>query len=421
MSMATRADTPSRTTVATMTTEATFLRWRGHQLDPHRNSLNLIRLVLALAVILHHARPLGGFTGDYPIDGILIGDWAVYGFFCISGYLITGSRQTRTFGTYLKQRIARIYPAFWVCLLVTAVVIAPIDYAVVHGTLHGYVRTGPVTPLAYLVRNFTLRIGSWGLGDTLATAPYPVAWNGSLWTLYYEFLCYVLIAAVAATAWWRSSWWPAAVMFGASVGLHAAWPNLNAYFSNDSDIEILLTLLPFFLGGSLIHSLRRRLPLHWIGAAISVGAITLLIRASPQWGIQAAGPCYAYLLLWIGGALRAPSWFRRNDLSYGVYIYAFPVQQILTALGLARLGLTPYVVATVATVVPLAAASWFLVENPVMRRVRSDRSRSRAAPDSSRVEPSDDPGRLDIVLESTAPPLLFRGTSSPATTEELPR
>lgn len=350
--------------------EATLWRWRGPQLDPRDNSLNLIRLVLASSVLFHHAYPLGGFPGHPEILGARLGAWAVFGFFCISGFLITASRQGKALGPYLVHRAARIYPAFWVCLVVVAGAFAPIDYLKTHGTLDGFLTGGSVTPLNYVVSNATLRIGSYAIGDTLANAPYPSAWNGSLWTLYYEFLCYILIALVAATVWWRRSPLPCAVAFAVSVAMCALWPTLSPYVNGNPDIGNLVSLLPFFLGGSLAHSLRERLPLHVLGALATTAVVALAVVLQPSWGLQLAAPFFTYTLLWIGSALRSPRWFQRNDISYGMYIYAFPVQQLLAALGVAEWGLWPYVALSVAGTVPLAVASWFLVERPVMRRTR---------------------------------------------------
>ncbi len=79
--------------------------------------------------------------------------------------------------------------------------------------------------------------------------------------------------------------------------------------------------------------------------------------------------CFAYVILWL--CFRAPVWARRlpgrHDISYGVYLYAFPIQLLLTAYGIPKLGFLPYVAITVALTVPLALMSWLMVERPALR------------------------------------------------------
>ena len=90
------------------------------------NSLNLVRLVLAALVLVSHAYAITGHTPEPEWHDTTLGTWAVYGFFALSGFLITGSRMTSDMGAYLIRRIARIYPGYLVCLVVTVVVFAPI-------------------------------------------------------------------------------------------------------------------------------------------------------------------------------------------------------------------------------------------------------------------------------------------------------
>src|ERR671927_618625 len=87
----------------------------SRRLDPRANSLNFLRLLLALTVIVSHAWPLGGLGKEPLLDGRSPGGYAVYGFFALSGYLITGSRLNSRLGDFLKRRVLRLYPAFLVC------------------------------------------------------------------------------------------------------------------------------------------------------------------------------------------------------------------------------------------------------------------------------------------------------------------
>ena len=95
------------------------------------------------------------------------------------------------------HRVARIFPAFLVCLVVTAFVFAPIAYLHQHGTVDGLLTT-PTTPLNYVFGNATLRMFAFDVAGTPGNVPYPGAWNGSLWTLYYEFGCYMVVAALGS-------------------------------------------------------------------------------------------------------------------------------------------------------------------------------------------------------------------------------
>jgi peptidoglycan/LPS O-acetylase OafA/YrhL len=358
--------------------QARLGRWTGYQLDARNNSLNLIRLVLASLVLVAHAYYIAGVanpdgTFGPHIDGENLGGWAVFGFFALSGYLITSSRWSNSFGTYLVHRIARIFPAFLVCLVAMVAVFAPIGYLSVHGTLSGYLTTG-TTPANFVFSNSMLRINAFDIAGTPAEVPYPGAWNGSLWSLYYEFLCYLVVGALALLVWMRRSAWGMAGAFVLSVAVHAGWSRgVDSLMGGNGDFQLLFKLLPLFLGGALVQLLRHRLPLHWAGAAVSaavvVGAVTLLDGGGPQ----LTAPFMAYLLIWVGSVLPSPRLIQKHDISYGVYIYAFPVQQLLVLTGIHERGLVVYDVVALACTVPLAAASWLLVERPIMRRARGAR------------------------------------------------
>ena len=337
------------------------------ELDVRTNSLNLIRLALALLVLVAHGFYLAGQGPGPSFRGENLGGWAVFGFFTISGYLITASRFANPLGRYLALRVARIYPAFVVCLALTAGVFAPVAWWVEHRTWDGFLTT-PTTPLGYLVENLGLRIAAYDVAGTPATVPYPGAWNGSLWTLYFEFCCYLVVGLVLCVAAVRRHPWVIGVLFAGSV---AAWATAPQWAPGaPADLVLLARLLPPFLGGAVVQVAARRLPLRTPVALLALAGSAVLVGAVDGWGAQAASPLIAYALLWLSTVLPSPALVRRHDVSYGVYIYAFPVQQLLAYAGAPRLGIVGYdLLAALATLV-LAALSWRLVERPVLRGVR---------------------------------------------------
>ena len=166
-----------------------------------RNSLNLLRLILAVAVVFSHSITVGHFGSESLFGKTTLGTVAVYGFFGISGYLIAGSAARNNAGRYLWQRFLRIFPAFWICLLVTAFLFGTIAWFHVNPALsrtcglHCYL-TEPNGPLGYVIHNFWLQVNQSTIANTGVLGGFlGFGWNGSLWTLELEFLCYLLLAA----------------------------------------------------------------------------------------------------------------------------------------------------------------------------------------------------------------------------------
>ncbi len=342
-------------------------RW----INPKNNSLNLIRLVMALVVVVHHIYPITGRgDGFYFSRTETIGAWAVFVFFMISGYLITGSRLRSDGGRYLMNRIVRIFPAFVLINIVTAFVLAPIAYLRQNGTIDGFLTT-PTTPLSYVLTNAWLRMNDYTIAGTLADVPYPGAWNGSLWSLYYEFAAYVVVGLLLSIPFAARSAWPMAVFFLGSVAVWAQFPQVEGYTASVAqDVYQYGRLFPFFFGGGLVFMLKDRLKFSWIGALASAGVGAGLIWMGPSWGAQLAAPFLTYLILWIADIMPSPRFLQVHDFSYGVYIWGFPLTQMAALLGFAEVPVPVLAAILIALTLVGAAISWFLVERPMLRWAR---------------------------------------------------
>jgi peptidoglycan/LPS O-acetylase OafA/YrhL len=324
-------------------------------LDPKANSLNAIRLVLAATVIISHSWSIGPYSRTPSHGGFAPGGWAVDAFFVLSGYLITGSRLNNSLAGYLKRRVLRIYPGFVVCLLSVVLVFAPIGYLHLHHSLHGYLSTSN-PPLRYLVENLGLKIQ---LGSVAGTPGGGGAWAGTLWTLYFEFLCYLIVGIVACWGAFRRRPVVAALMLAAATAVSFQ----NDHVDHHTDASNLIRLLPFFLAGSVVYLLRDRIPCTWWLAAASAAALVIVPDYGPRFLVICALPM-TYLMVYLGAVVPV-ALGRRNDISYGIYMYGYPVEQLVGYLHLGHQ--SAFIVLSLLGTIPLAVASWFLIEHPAMR------------------------------------------------------
>jgi peptidoglycan/LPS O-acetylase OafA/YrhL len=339
--------------------------------NSRRNSLNAIRLGLALIVVVSHAWPLGGYGDDPVIGKTTLGHLAVFAFFAISGYLITASRTHSTTGRYLWHRFLRIFPAYWVCLFLIATTFAPISYALENGTLRGF----PIADAGlYAVANSALRVMRGYIDGTLTTAPYSTSWNGSTWTLAFEFACYLIIAALflirALTPKIMTAIFAACALLLCVESFAPGFvPDFQQDFIqvfNTGDVVRFLTVFTPFVAGSLLYMVRDRVPVSPFLAAVSaVILVTGLLYVEDPSGV--IGLPLAYLCVWLAIKLPLHNLTGRADFSYGLYIYAYPVAQVLAAAGVNDLGLPIYLTITLIVAGALAVLSWYLVERPTMR------------------------------------------------------
>lgn len=326
------------------------------RLSGRDNALNLVRLVLALLVIVAHTWDVGGFgLGPLP-GGMSLGGWAVAGFFAISGYLVLGSRLSATFQDYLTRRFLRIFPGYWACLVVVAFGFAPLAAALGSGSFEF------TSALGYIGRNLGLVVAQAGVGTTLATVPYPWIWNSPLWTLAYEFLAYLIVGGMVSVIT-RRRWQEVAFPFLLLVG-EAALVIAHVRGSSNNVLVTATWLGCFFLAGSVARLYADRIP---VDGRLAIASVALLVLVSLPSMFRVFGHLpMAYLVLWLGAVLKSRIG-ARNDVSYGTYIYAFPIQQTLAVLGVHLVsGVLHWALSTLLTL-GLAWLSWRLVEKPTMR------------------------------------------------------
>ena len=349
--------------------------------DPRSNSLNFLRLVLAAVVVVSHAIALGGYGVQNGLNQTGFGQIAVYGFFGLSGFLIAGSALRNNAGRYLWQRFLRIFPAFWVCLLVTAFAIGVVgwlSHPPIHCGLSCYFHAKN-SPYSYVYRDSLLRMNQSSIAGTPDVGVAQGVWNGSTWTLFYEFLCYLGLMGLAAAGFLRRR----TVTLGLAVGIWGAaglitlTPSLAAHFNlfeNDTWMN-LIKFAAVFMVGAVLFLYRERIPdsgwLALVAAGLFVVGLYLPTGGKqPEFFFTDSGllaPVVAYPLLWLSIHLPLERVGSRNDYSYGLYIYGFPITQLLLIWGVAAWGVVPFTVMSVLSTVPLAVLSWWLIEKHALK------------------------------------------------------
>ena len=389
--------------------------------DPRSNALNAWRLLLAAEVIVCHS---WGITGRIPslqaVNQLLL-CVGVDGFFAISGFLITASWLANPRARdYFTARALRILPGFYVCLMVTAFVIAPIGVAIQGGSVTKLLASG--APLQFVLDNSAVALVKFDIGGTPTGVPVAGVWNGSLWSLVWEVLCYVVVAGIGVAGLANRRWVSPAILVLALLGARFLPPFTSPEELTRKHVDVVVALLflacriaTMFAAGALLYQWRDKIPARWSLVAASL-AIVAAASLLPDYRLVAAIPL-AYAVIVSGALIHNKRLRLQTDLSYGVYIYAFPIQQLMVMGGLMWLNPFVFAVASTAATLPLAAASWFWVEKPARALKHRFRHKPPApvpqepapAPQEQAIQPvlMPRPHRLPVPLylpKSEAPP-----------------
>ena len=358
------------------------------------NGFGLLRLCMASLVIVQHSLALTDRASAATIGPFELlwranfGDVAVGGFFALSGFLLWSSVRRHSPRRFIRLRMYRLFPGYWAALVVVAFLLAPL-IALAAGTTSGYRLWGADSALTYVLSNLGLVVIQPTIGEVLSANPYPQSLDGSFWTLMPEFLCYLALLAVTVVASrfglrdWRVPLTVALLALAATTVGATTLTGMNRQYA-----VAVLSLASAFFFGSALAGLRWDAQARPIHLVLSTAGLTIMLVFG-LW-VPLGPPVLAFFVITLGSVMRSGWPTRvgtRRDISYGVYLYHFPVIQLLVALGV--VGTTAwfsYFVLTPAALmltVPIALASWYVIEGPAQLRGRRGGAIARASQASS--------------------------------------
>jgi peptidoglycan/LPS O-acetylase OafA/YrhL len=318
--------------------------------DHRSNNFDTLRILAAFSVMISHSFTLEGNAAEplfIATDGqSSIGDLAVLIFFAISGFLIAKSYdRSHSAFDFVLARCLRILPALIAVLFISAFVIAP------------FLTTLPVSQYfsnkhiyGYVIGNALMWFHP-SLPGVFETLPYPNAVNGSLWTLRPEIECYLAVLFLGLVKQLRG--WLTFVLALAFAAL--------AFQKTGSRIG-LYDMFGCFAAGATIYLWH--VTLDWRAAIACACVFVAAIPMKHFAGVAGFALSYVVMFLALSPGIRLPQLAARGDISYGLYIWAFFIQQLVatTLIPNGRWWINLLISAPIT--IAVAYMSWLMIEKP---------------------------------------------------------
>lgn len=338
--------------------------------DLQRNSNNFdsLRLIAASFVLIGHASPI--LTNDfwrwdpfYLVSGVHIHTVGVYIFFIISGFLVTHSwHSKKSILDFFTARVLRIFPAVILVVLLSVFVLGIL---VTTCSMREYF-SSELT--AKYLQNMTLYRMYYYLPGVFETNPIGASVNGSLWTLPYEFTCYLFLIVLGILMVFKNK----QVYFSLFVLLVFSYlfyrPEIDQIVIPvlGIDFKSFFTLLLYFLSGSVFYHFRNTISpgfFTWLLSGIAV--VLVKIEFLPAMLYLFILPLVVFQFVFS----KRIQWHQAGkygDFSYGIYLYAFPLQQLVVLL-FPQINLLTMIVVSLLITLPFAWMSWNWIEKPALK------------------------------------------------------
>jgi peptidoglycan/LPS O-acetylase OafA/YrhL len=352
--------------------------------EPVRNNFDSIRLAMALLVVWSHSFAIHLGSEDSEWLSLLFGGFynagnlAVMAFFVISGFLITQSYvRSRTNWSYFSKRVRRIYPGYMVATTISAFVFVRF---IPHRDGAGVLAFAKAAGFNLLLRSYAPVADMTGRQDG---ALFMV--NGALWSIPFEFWCYIGVAILGAVALATNRRILLALLVSVMlahecldwlglkpglgiIGIIFGWPYLWT------------KILPSFLLGMVVYAYRASLPRSgFLLAALGIASI-VACHLNEGLAFLLVSPSLAYGVFYVAFDDRLPlhGAARFGDFSYGVYLYGFVVQRVLQFTIARDWNLAEFFLTSASLALVAGVLSWHLVEKQFMPRRIGPRHGSRS-------------------------------------------
>jgi len=325
------------------------------------NNLNLLRFIAASTVLYQHSYPLSGLPQiSYFADLVK----AVAVFFIISGFLITKSWCKSKSFHYVQHRFLRIVPGLFVCLLFTVCILGPICTKLATSEYFSNKETH-----GYLVKNILFNV-QYYLPGVFENNPYKAAVNGSLWTLPIEVFCYIGVALFGLIKLLQKRHFVVLITILIIIDFYYVTTkpdallvqNLPSFLTKINSLRCVI----YFLIGAIFFLYSDKISLKKLPILLT-GLIYLWLPNNDYVGFL----CLPYLVFYLAFGFKFKNDFlkdfgKKYDLSYGIYIYAFPIQQTIMHFFASQITLPVFFIFSYLITLILAFFSFVIVEKPCL-------------------------------------------------------
>lgn len=326
-------------------------------LKKDKNNIDIFRVIAACMVIWGHAYVLSPEDGKTDFISYLIphdssGSLAVKIFFFLSGLVVTNSLLINNDPVkFIVARFFRIWPALILTCIVVAVVIGPLLSTL---TVSEYF-SADNNIFLYVINNTLLRT-QFNLPGVFTTNPYPISVNGSLWTIPYEVYAYALLLSLYFIGALKHKLFNVVFFVAITIESLSSEKFIFTWAHSNSEVPVLAVCFAF---GSILALYKNVININVYTPFALLLAYYLLI--GNNYALYLVYASIFLFILYVSSTRAVLKLKPKYDISYGIYLWGFPVQQVISQFFLAK-GILFNQCASLLLSITLGFLSWSLCE-----------------------------------------------------------